>query len=199
MTAAARATAWTALAVAVALALWAVVAAVWGDPVTSIYTQHEQRTLTRQLQRADAVGSSARAFRSRLRDGTAIGRIVVPRLHLSMVVVEGTGAADLRKGPGHYPLTSLPGLGGTIAIAGHRTTWLHPFRHIDELGAGDAIELHMPYGTYVYRVTGHRVVAADDWTIIRRRPWEQLVLSACHPLYSASHRWVVFAALAAKA
>jgi sortase A len=201
LTSAARTLAWAALAIALALGAWAVVTVVWGDPLSSLDPAHEQRALTRQLQRADtrwgaAREHSARAFRSTLRDGAAFGRIVVARLNLSLVVVEGTNGADLRRGPGHYPMTSLPGLGGTIAIAGHRTTWLHPFRHIDELRRGDAIELRMPYGTFDYRVTGHRVVSYDDWSIIRRRPWEQLVLSACHPLYSASHRWVVFARLA---
>jgi sortase A len=185
----ARALGWTALAVAVALGVWVAVTLVWGDPITSAYTTREQHALAGQLRHEPA---SARARR----DGSAFGRIVVPRLHLSMVVVEGTSTADLRKGPGHYRLTSRPGGGGTVAIAGHRTTWLHPFRHIDKLCPGDEIRLQMPYGTFVYRVTGHRIVAANDWSIIRRRPWEQLVLSACHPLYSASHRWVVFAALA---
>jgi LPXTG-site transpeptidase (sortase) family protein len=187
VTSAARTVAWAGLAAAVALGAWAVVTVVCGDPLTSVYTAHEQRTLTRQLRHEQT---------TRLRDGAAFGRIVVPRLRLSVVVVQGTSAADLRRGPGHYPMTSLPGSGGTVAIAGHRTTWLHPFRHIDELRKGDAIDLRMPYGRFVYRVTGHRVVAADDWSIIRKRPWEQLVLSACHPLYSASHRWVVFAVLA---
>jgi sortase A len=57
----------------------------------------------------------------------------------------------------------------------------------------------MPYGTFRYTVFTHRIVAADDWTILRRRGFEQLVLTACHPLYSASHRWVVFARLRGEA
>lgn len=198
----ARALAWTALTLAVAAGAWAVVTVTWGDPFTSLYTAHAQRALAQELRaddrrwgRARDTAVAARAFRSSLRDGATIGRLVVPRLHLSIVVVQGTDAADLRRGPGHYRMTSLPGLGGTIAVAGHRTTWLHPFRHIDELRRGDAVDLHMPYGTFEYRVTGHRVVSADDWSILRRRPWEKLVLSACHPLYSASHRWIVFARL----
>jgi sortase A len=198
---------------------------VWGDPFTSLYTRHEQHLLGQQLDRIDRswrrpvpnvrrnmsaaraqaavaaqLAASARLYRRGLRDGAPIGRIRIPRLHLEMVVVQGTSESDLAKGPGHYDTasgvnTSLPGLGGVIGIAGHRTTFLHPFMHIDELQPGDNVYLQMPYGTFRYRVYYHKVVAADDWSILRPRPYEKLVLSACHPLYSASHRWVVFARL----
>jgi sortase A len=87
----------------------------------------------------------------------------------------------------------VPGLGRTVAIAGHRTTFGAWFRHIDSLRAGDPIILQMPYATFRYRVQYHRVVKSDDWSIIRQQGYDRLVLSACHPLYSASHRWVVFA------
>jgi sortase A len=146
----------------------------------------------------------AAAFRQSLRDGRAFGRIIVPRLGLNMVVIEGTSEGDLQKGPGHYNArsgrrTSVPGLGGVIAIAGHRTTYLHPFRHIDALRPGDGITLVMPYGTFRYRVYYHRVVDSREWRILRPRPFEKLVLTACHPLYSASHRFVVYARLKSQA
>ena len=109
-------------------------------------------------------------------------------------MVQGTDwLSDLSKGPGHYTQTSVPGLGRTVAIAGHRTTFGAWFRHIDSLRNGDPISLQTPYGTFRYRVQYHRVVKSDDWGIIRPQGYERLVLSACHPLYSASHRWVVFA------
>jgi sortase A len=117
-----------------------------------------------------------------------------------MIVVEGTSSGDLEKGPGHYNTASgvntrLPGMGGVVAIAGHRTTFLHPFRHIDDLRSGDNIYLEMPYGVFRYTVYFHKVVANTDWSILRHRSYEKLVLSACHPLYSATHRWIVFARL----
>lgn len=203
---------------------WVAVTLVWGDPFTSLYTRHEQHVLSRQLDRVDrqwaakaaaparvsplaAREESARVLRARAaafarsaRDGRPIGRIVIPRIHLRMVVVQGTTESDLEKGPGHYDATSgvdtaFPGAGGVVAIAGHRTTFLHPFRHIDALEPGDAIYLEMPYGVFRYVVYYHKVVLSNDWTILRPRPYEKLVLSACHPLYSASHRWVVFAHL----
>jgi sortase A len=82
-----------------------------------------------------------------------------------------------------------------VAVAGHRTTFAAPFRRIDRLREGDGIEVEMPYGTFHYRVTSHRVVDDGDWSIVRGVGYEQLVLSACHPLYSAEQRWVVFARL----
>jgi sortase A len=130
--------------------------------------------------------------------GTPIGRIRIPAMGLSTIFVEGTDRwSSLSKGPGRYGNTSFPGSGATVGIAGHRTTFSAPFRHIDDLQKGDAVTLVMPYGTFTYRVRGHKVVKSNDWSIIKGVGHEQLVLSACHPLYSASHRWVVFADLVA--
>jgi sortase A len=99
----------------------------------------------------------------------------------------------LPKGPGHYPDTPLPGAPGTVAIAGHRTTYGAPFRQIDKLRKGDPIELAMPYGTVKYEVIETRIVAPSATYVTRRRSFDQLVLTACHPLYSAKQRIVVFA------
>jgi sortase A len=212
------------LGIGVALTLWVGVTLAWGDPFTSLYTWHEQGKLSHELaqttdswRRRDRGRASTSAARSRhktaallslrarrfaeqLKEGQPIGRIVIPKIGLSMVVVQGTDEADLEKGPGHYDAasganTALPGAGGVVAIAGHRTTFLHPFRHIDQLEPGDNIYLEMPYGTFRYAIYFHKVVLPTDWSILRRRPYEKLVLSACHPLYSASHRWVAFARL----
>jgi sortase A len=194
----------------------------WRDPLTDLYTRYQQHKLAGELESvwpsyqtgrlaADFQGDDAarlaavqaqirRAaadFRRRLREGKPVGRLVIPRMHLHVIFVEGTSwGRDLSKGPGRYEQTSLPGLGETTAIAGHRTTFGAPFRRIDLLGQGAEIVLELPYGRFHYRVLGHRVVASDDWSIIREHGYDRLVLSACHPLYSASHRWVVFARLA---
>jgi sortase A len=190
------------LAVAGTLVLaWVAATLVWGEPFTAVAAARAQSELRAELAATDRGNPSlslerrAVSFRKHIHQGDAFGRLVVPRLGLRSVVVQGTSRRDLTRGPGHYRITSLPGLGGTVAIAGHRTTYLRPFRHIDRLRAGDRITLEMPYGTFTYVVYGHRIVDDRDWSIIRRRPWEKLVLSACHPLYSASHRYVVFARL----
>jgi sortase A len=143
-----------------------------------------------------AVAANARRLIAGLELGDPIGRIVVPELGIRPVVVHGTRyGADLSRGPGHYEQTSLPGLGKVTAIAGHRTTFGAWFRHIDDLERGDAIRLELPYGTFHYRVTSHKIVDNGDWSILRPTGYDRLVLSACHPLYSASERWVVYARL----
>jgi sortase A len=196
----------------VAVLAWVAITLTWGEPFTAVEAAHAQAGLRQQLEQTEAtvlakdslakdnqgtgtIARRARAFRQGLGRGAALGRIVVPRLHLRTVLVEGTRKSDLARGPGHYRITALPGLGGVVAVAGHRTTYLQPFRHIDRLQPGDSIILELPYGTFRYVVYAHRIVDDRDWSILRRRPFEKLVLSACHPLHSASQRIVVFARL----
>ena len=103
----------------------------------------------------------------------------------------------MRKGPGHYPKTSFPGEGGTVAVAGHRTTYGAPFRTIDKLKRGDEVVMEMPYGRFTYDVERTQIVSPSATEVVRRVPGrERLVLSACHPLYSAAQRIVVMARLA---
>src|SRR4029079_15034567 len=118
------------------------------------------------------------------------------KIDADYVIVKGTDPAALRKRPGIYDHTPFPGARGTPGIPGHRTTHLAPFRHIDELGPGDDIEVDMPYATFHYRVQKRQIVTPDSFWIIRSRPCERLVPPACHPLYSAAKRIVVFARLA---
>jgi sortase A len=145
---------------------------------------------------AEEIARRARVYVAGLELGQPLGRIVVPKLGIDPVFVHGTRwGADLSRGPGHYERTTLPGLGGVTAIAGHRTTFGAPFRHIDDLKAGDPITLELAYGTFRYVVFSHEIVEANDWSIIEPRGFDLLVLSACHPLYSASQRWIVYARL----
>ena len=157
--------------------------------VTDVPTERE-RLESAQL----AVARAANELHAELKKGKALGRIHIPKIGLDAVFVHGTRwGPDLSQGPGHYPQTSLPGVDRTMAIAGHRTTFGAPFRHIDSLKPGHLIELELPYATFRYRVFRHRIVDSGDWSIIRDRGFETLVLSACHPLYSAEQRWIVFA------
>ena len=143
-----------------------------------------------------AVAAAAKELERTVKQGRPLGEIEIPRIDVRAVFVEGTRwGPDLTRGPGHYPQTSLPGVARTMGIAGHRTTFGAWFRHIDSLEPGDDVILRLPYATFEYRVFGHTIVDSDDWSIIRDRGFDTLVLSACHPLYSASHRWVVLAAL----
>jgi sortase A len=139
------------------------------------------------------VSRLASLFEEEIENGEAIGRILIPAIDLNIVLVQGTATADLQKGPGHYPETVLPGQPGTVAIAGHRTTYLAPFRHIDELGPDDEVRIEMPYATVTYRFEKQLIVEPTQVGVVRDVDHNRLVLTACHPLYSAEQRIVVFA------
>jgi sortase A len=206
----------TVLIVAGALLLAdAVITLVWQEPVSALYAAREQDRLADQLADLEreplaavdrrALGRledprrrlafSARSLRRRSAPGEALGRLRMPSIGASDVFVEGTGAGDLRKGPGHYPATVLPGQRGTVAIAGHRTTYGAPFHDLDDLDPGDRIRIEMPYGRFTYEVERSRIVPPTATWVTRRESFDRLVLSACHPLYSAAQRIVVFARL----
>ncbi|HEY2159845.1 MAG TPA: class E sortase [Solirubrobacteraceae bacterium] len=138
----------------------------------------------------------ARLYARRAVTGEAIGSIEFPKLHAGYDVIQGTDTASLEAGPGHYPATAFPGVpGDTVAIAGHRTTYLAPFRYLNELQPGDLIVLKMPYGRFTYRVQKQLIVAPSSLWITANKGYERLVLSACNPLYSASQRIAIFASL----
>jgi sortase A len=162
----------------------------WQEPVSAVIVEREQAKLEKLLEKPPP-----RVLRKEPLEGDAIGKIDLPSIDRSYFIVEGTDVETLRKGPGHYPETPLPGQRGTVAIAGHRTTYGAPFRKIDQLGHGDRIVVAMPYGTFVYRVERSRIVSPDEFSILRPVGYDRLVLSACHPLYSAAERIVVFARL----
>ena len=186
----------------------------WQEPVSAVFTHFEQGRLDGELEEAGTAPLApserralermpeprrpafrARAFDRRLEDGDAVGRLLMPAIGVSEVVVEGTDTGDLRTGPGHYTQTALPGQRGTVAIESHRTTYGAPFRRIDRLDAGDRIELQMPYGDFAYRVERTRIVEPTEISVLERVDHDRLVLTACHPLYSAAQRIVVFARL----
>jgi sortase A len=122
--------------------------------------------------------------------------MAIPRIGVSFVVVKGTSASDLRSGPGIYSGTPFPGIAGTTAIAGHRTTYLAPFRHIDALRRGNRILLNMPYAHFTYTVVATRVVPPTDVNAaVADVGYPRLVLSACTPLFSAAMRLLVYARL----
>jgi sortase A len=131
--------------------------------------------------------------------GGPVGIISIPKIGLSMMVVEGTDEVRLQAGPGHYPGTPLPGQAGNAAIAGHRTTYLAPFYHLDALVPGDQIGLTTLQGNFVYTVTGSEVVDPSDVAVVAATSTPQLTLTTCNPRFSASQRLVVHAALVASA
>jgi sortase A len=160
-------------------------------PLTAVQ-QHVLVAIPSERQR---IAYLARREQHQVGTGDAIGKITIPKIGASYVVVQGTDESSLEKGPGHYPATAFPGLGQTVAVAGHRTTYLAPFRHIDALEPGDRILVKMPYGLFTYVVQFHRIVLPTALWVTRDVGYERLVLSACNPLYSAAQRIIVFAKL----
>jgi sortase A len=155
----------------------------------------DRRALGAMKSVQDRVAYLAREERRAIKVGDAIGTIQLPNIG-TFTVVQGTDTSRLEKGPGHYPQTAFPGVGQTVAIAGHRTTYLAPFRHLDSVKPGQKIVLTMRYARFTYNVQYSRIVDPSAWWITRNVGYERLVLSACNPLYSASQRIVVFARLA---
>jgi sortase A len=128
--------------------------------------------------------------------GTGVALIEIPKIDLSAVVVEGVGVPDLKKGPGHYPGTPLPGEHGNVVISGHRTTYGRPFYNLNELAAGDPVYLTSPDGTrFTYVVSRTSVVEPTDFAVVSATTDDRLTLTTCNPRYSAAQRLVVVAEL----
>jgi sortase A len=155
----------------------------------------DRAALTGLRSRTRRIAYLARREERQIKTGDATGRIFIPRIGASYTVVQGTDELSLEKGPGHYPGTALPGMGLTVAVAGHRTTYLAPFRRINELAAGNRIVVTMPYGRFTYRVQRLKIVLPTALWVTHNVGYDRLVLSACNPLYSAAQRIIVFARL----
>jgi sortase A len=190
---------------------------VWQEPVSAVYATIVQGGLGSDLRKLELAKPSrldlaalrklatekrrmaflARKLRADSDRGAAVGRIKIAKIKANFVLVNGTDAASLRKGPGIYDDVPFPGAPGTTAIAGHRTTYLAPFRKINKLKRGDEVVVEMPYGIFTYEIEKTRIVKPTALYVIKRVKYDRLVLSACHPLYSAAKRFIVFARLVA--
>jgi sortase A len=187
----------------------------WQEPVTAVIGMIKRSDINKQLvdrpltlsplddrvlagitNTTGRIAFYARLYARRAATGQQIGTIAFPKLHASYGVVQGTDTASLEEGPGHYPATAFPGVpGDTAAIAGHRTTYLAPFRYLNEMHPGDMIVVTMPYAKLTYQVERQQIVTPTSLWITANKGYERLVLSACNPLYSASQRIAVFARL----
>jgi sortase A len=127
--------------------------------------------------------------------GDAVARIDIPRINVEKYVVEGVGVEDLKKGPGHYPDTPMPGQPGNAAVAGHRTTYGAPFYSLNDLVAGDQILVTTQAGRFQYDVTESKIVGPNDAFVLDATEDNRLTLTTCHPRYSAAQRLIVVARL----
>jgi sortase A len=181
--------------------------------VTGLYTAQQQDRLGRQLTQQWAQepitpaqpGQPARPVPVALSLGGALARLHVPRFgaQYAEVVVEGVATEDLKRGPGHYPGTALPGALGNVVLSGHRTTYGQPFNRLDELSPGDAVVLETRDTWFTYRVTGTTIVSPTAIEVTYPVPGRAgqpptqhlLTMTTCNPKYSARQRLVVRAVL----
>ncbi|MEU7899778.1 class E sortase [Nonomuraea sp. NPDC049152] len=171
----------------------------WG---TGAYTQRQQLLLQRQL--AEEQGDAA-ARLDRIALGNAVAMLRIPRLgdEYRYAVVEGVDAEHLKKGPGHYPGSAMPGKVGNFVLSGHRTTYAAPFNRIDELRRDDEIIVDAREARYTYRVISQDVVEPDEVDILAPVPGKpdisairaMITLTTCHPEYSAAQRLIVYGVL----
>jgi sortase A len=127
--------------------------------------------------------------------GDAIAHIVIPKANVDKIVVEGVGVEDLKKGPGHYPGTPMPGEPGNAAIAGHRTTYGAPFYDLSDLVVGDPIMVTTGVGEFRYEVIDSQVVSPDAVEVLNPTDDNRLTLTTCNPRYSAAERLIISAKL----
>ena len=189
-----------------------VVTLAWQEPLSALSARKEQNELDQRLSRIESAALAAptgyvarqgrnrtaviaRRYRLRAHRGEPLGRIEIPRLDKHFVFVSGVSADELKKGPGHYHTTAMPGEHGTVGVAGHRTTHAAPFRHIDRLREGDRISIRMPYGRFSYAVEGRIVVSPSNTMSLRRVGHDRVALTTCHPPFSDAKRLVVTARL----
>jgi LPXTG-site transpeptidase (sortase) family protein len=138
----------------------------------------------------EAFRTASVAYALTVLPGKPIGRIVIPKIGVDVVMVEGTGKPFLKVGPGHWPETPFPGQVGNFVVSGHRTTYGAPFFKLNELEPGDEIQLILPYAVCKYTVTRVVIVAPDEVEAVKQQGHEQVSLAACHPIYSAKQRIV---------
>ena len=137
-------------------------------------------------------------------EGQAMAQLVIPKMGLTATVVSGVSSESLRRGPGHFPDTPMPGMPGNAAIAGHRTTWGAPFGNIEKLEPGDEITIQTIQGSFTYVVLeqnggrGSFIVSPNEFDVLDQNfdsfP-NRLTLVSCHPKLTARNRIIVVAEL----
>ena len=171
----------------------------WGTGIQTQQAQDQLRPTTEQWAAHPEPVPTTQGGGARIIPGDAYADILIPSIGLDMIVVQGTDYESLKKGPGHYLDTADPWDGtGRVGIAGHRTTYLHPFFDLDQVQDGDTISLLTRYGRYDYVVTANFVLPEETaGKVLTQTTDPTLVLTTCNPKYASSQRLIVTADLVA--
>ena len=170
---------------------------------TNAVTGQAQAALGDELAKEFAAPASPGTSQGKIKEkpvaeGRAWARIRIPKINVNQVLVEGTGRDDLRKGPGHISTSKMPGDAGTFAVSGHRTTYGAPFFNLDKLKPGDQILVQTKHAVYTYKMSKRKIVAPTEVSVLddvrgangKARP--TIVLTTCHPKFSARQRMIIF-------
>jgi sortase A len=143
-----------------------------------LYQVSAKRSLATQIQVEDEHGAAAP--KPVVKNGDVLGRMDIPRLGVSVAVLQGTNSRILRLGVGHIEGTALPGEPGNSGIAGHRDTF---FRELKDVRKNDEIELQTASGKFRYQVDWAKVVAPGDTSVLTPSTESALTLVTCYPFY----------------
>ena len=177
---------------------WVGITLTWGEPFTALASARAQAALRTELARkkTTALDDAESGPRSPALEGRRSAESSCRGSACAPSSSRGPAPATSPAGPGHYRITALPGSGGTVAIAGPsddvRSALPPPRRPAP---GRPHRRCACRTGRFATSSTRRRIVDDRDWSILRSRPFEKLVLTACHPLYSAAQRFVVFARL----
>jgi sortase A len=170
------------------------------DPSQTAVEMDAMRRAAEQAEAEAARRAQAQAFRDaalsftagvQAEQGAPIGKIIISKIGLDYVIVEGVTLKDMESGPGHWPETPFPGMGGNFILSGHRNMYGWPFFKLDKLAVGDTIELLLPYVAATYEVTRSLIVRPDQVEVVAQRGVEEISLTTCDPPFTARNRLVI--------
>ena len=167
----------------------------WGTGISEARSQNDLKQEFAKIQAANPPDEAHSLNPPAMPEGSAVAIIKIPKIGVEKRVVQGVGVDDLKKAPGHYPNTPMPGQQGNAAIAGHRTTYGAPFYNLDQLKASDPILVTTVQGSFRYEVLNTEIVRPSEVDVLDNTPDNRLTLTTCHPRFSASSRMIVTAKL----
>ena len=161
------------------------------DAMRRAEAQAEAETVRRAQVQAFRDAALSFAADVQTAEGEPLGKIIIPKIDLQFVIVQGVTLEDMKSGPGHWPETPFPGMGGNFILSGHRNMYGWPFFKLDKLAVGDTIEILLPYVAATYEVTRSLIVKPDQVDVVAQRGVEEISLTTCDPPFTARNRLVI--------